>query len=112
MSDLNDWNQQNNQNESTEYHDPLATQEEQTTKKKVNQTTVIAAVVSAVLVLVVGVGGALICFAGYGAVYGILKSKLPLTARIILSIVVGVVFVALLVLFILWAASMQSTLRQ
>ncbi len=75
-------------------------------KKKGNASLIGSTVVSVLVWRLFGVVGGLICFGGFWAVCGIAKSKLPLTAKIILCILTAVGFLVLLFLFILFTAMM------
>lgn len=101
-----------NNQESTDnnYVDPIATQNGETAKKKMSGGDIAATVISIVLIKFFGIIGALICYGGYWAVRGIAKSKMPLAARIILGIVVGLVFLGLLILFILFSIGVSAAL--
>lgn len=79
-------------------------------KKKMNGADITATVVSVVLVFLFGLIGALICYGGYWIVRTIAKSKMPLTARVILGTIVAIVFIALLVGFILFSAGIRANL--
>lgn len=90
------------------YQDPLNAQNGQPAKKKVGGSTIAATIVSVVVFILFGLIGGLICFGGYAAVNAIAKSKMPLAARIILSIIVGIFFLVLLIAFILFSGFVQA----
>lgn len=99
----------NNQQEQAEnYQDPIATTEGEPEKKKMGGSTIAATIISIALIKLVGLIGALICYGGYWAVRAIAKSKMSLGARIALGILVGVAFLVLLVVFILFSAVLVS----
>lgn len=100
----------NEQSGDNGYVDPIATQNGGTAKKKISGGDIAATIVSVALIRIFGIIGALICYGGYWAVRGIAKSKMPLAARIILGIVVGIVFLVLLVLFILFTIGISEGL--
>lgn len=101
----------NTQNNMNEYQDPLNTQNGAPAKKKMSGSTVAATVVAIALVFCFGVIGGAICYGGYWVVRAIAKSRMPLVARIILSIVVGLIFLVLLIVFILFAAGLNAALN-
>lgn len=101
----------NNQQEyATEnYQDPIAAQNGEKPAKKSGGAAGIGSTIAAVVVWrLFGLIGGLICFGGFWAVYGICKSKLPLAAKIILSIVVALAFVVLMLVYILVVAALME----
>lgn len=101
----------NNQQDATSenYQDPIATPNGEKPAKKSGGAAGIGSTIAAVVVWrLFGLVGGLICFGGFWAVYGIAKSKLPLAAKIILGIVVGLAFLVLLFVFILVAATLTD----
>lgn len=101
----------NTQNNMNGYQDPLNTQNGAPAKKKVSGSTIVATVVAVAVFFLFGAVGGAICYGGYWAVRAIAKSRMPLVARIILSIVVGLVFLVLLIVFILFAAGLNAALN-
>lgn len=78
-------------------------------KKKAGGSTIAATVISIVLVFLFGLVGGLICYAGYWAVFGIAKSKLPVAARVILCLLVALAFIVLLFAFILFSSTLAGS---
>ncbi len=76
--------------------------------KKFGGTDIAATIVSIVLVLLFGLVGALICYGGYWLVRAVIKSKMPVAAKVILSIVLIIVFIVLLIVFIFAGAALQE----
>lgn len=97
------------QNTNGNYQDPIVTSEGKPAKKKMGGSTIAATIVSVVVFFLFGIIGGLICYGGYWAVYAIAKSKMPLAAKIILGIIVGLVFVVLLFIFIVFAAALRAS---
>lgn len=110
MSQENNQQEWNNQQEQTEtYQDPIAASTGgEPAKKKVSGSTIAATVVSVIVFYLFGIIGGLICYGGYWAVRAIAKSKMPLAARIILGILVGLIFFVLLIVFILFSAAVAG----
>ena len=98
----------NKQNEFGEYQDPLAAQNGKQAKKKVSGSTICSTVIAAIVFFMFGAVGGAICYGGYWAVLAIAKSRMPLMVRIVLGSIVGLIFLALLIAFILFAISIQS----
>jgi len=95
------------------YQDPIAAQSTTNApvKKKVGGSTIAATIISIVLIRLFGLIGGLICYGGYWAIYAIAKkTKLPLAAKIIISILLGIVFLLLLFVFILFSAMLQASM--
>ncbi len=69
---------------------------------------ILATVVSFGVVFLFGILGGLICFGGYWLVKVIVKSKMPTAAKVILSVLVVLVFLALLAAFVLFSAAVQA----
>lgn len=90
------------------YQDPLMTENGKPAKKKMGGSTIAATIVSVVVFYFFGLLGGLICYGGYWLVYAIIRSKMPVAAKVILSVVVVLVFLVLLVLFILFAAALTG----
>ncbi len=102
-------NDQQQNGEVSGYQDPLAAQNgEKPAKKSGGAAAVVSMVAAIVVVRLFGVLGGLICFAGFWAVYAVAKSKLPLAARIVLCVFLTLVFLALMVVFILVAATLTD----
>lgn len=102
---MNEFNQQNN-----EYFDPIANQGQQPPKKKVG-SGIVATVVCVVLIRLVGIFGALICYAGFWSVRAVAKNRrLPLVARILLSILVTLVFIVLFVVVMFALSAMVANI--
>ncbi|MDE6313755.1 MAG: hypothetical protein K2M46_09100 [Lachnospiraceae bacterium] len=79
------------------YQDPIAQQNGTPAKKKVSKATISASIVCLVLVRVLGLLGALICYGGFWAVMAVATNrKMPLAVRIILSIILTLVFIVIL----------------
>lgn len=62
-------------------------------------------IAAAASILLFGIVGGMICFAGCWAVCAICKSRLPLVAKIILGIVAGLAALAFLIMVILLSAA-------
>lgn len=92
------------------YQDPLSAQSGQPPKKKASGSTVAATVVSVIVFFMFGIFGGLICFGGYWAVKSIATSRMPLAVRIVLSVIVGIIALALLIAFILFSATIQANI--
>lgn len=92
------------------YEDPIATAAgDKPAKKSKGGASVVASSVAAVIVWrLFGLIGGLICYGGFWAVYGIAKSRLSVAAKIPLCILAALVFLALLFVFIMFAAYMTN----
>lgn len=98
-------------NMQSTYQDPISTTEGKPADKKVGGSTIAATVVSVLLFRFFGIIGALICYGGYWAIYAVAtKTKLPLAAKIIIGILLGFVFLAILFLFILLSGVIQANM--
>lgn len=106
-------NQQNMDNQQNmNYQDPLATATgagaAQPEKKKGGTGSVIGSTVAAVLVWrLFGLVGGLICYGGFWGVRAIIKSKMPVAAKVVLSTLVILGLVILMIVYILFVASLQ-----
>ncbi len=98
----------NQQNQTGNYQDPIANAEGKPAKKKTTGTTIAATVVSVIVFILFGAIGGLICYGGYWAVLAIAKSKMPTGAKVVLATLVGLAFLILLFVFILFAASLRA----
>lgn len=93
------------------YQDPIASTEGKPEKKKGSTAAnVTATVVSVVVFYLFGLVGGLICYGGYWAVRAVIMSKMSVAAKVILSIILVFVFLALMVAFILFVAAAQANL--
>ncbi len=92
------------------YQDPLAAADEKPKKKSSGASTIVATIVSVIVFRFFGILGGLICFGGYWAVRAVILSKMPVAAKVILSVVIVFGFLLLMFLFILFAASLQEAL--
>lgn len=93
------------------YQDPLATQQSvEPQKKKMGTDSVIATIGAVVLVFLVGVLGALICYAGYWLVRTVIKSNMNMALKVILSVIIVIAALALLVSMIVAASVAQASL--
>ena len=99
-------------NYQSTYQDPIGNQNTITpVKKKIGGSTIAATIISIVLIRLFGLIGGLICYGGYWAIYAVAKkTKLPLAAKIIISILLGIVFLVLLFMFIIFSAVIQANL--
>lgn len=89
------------------YQDPIVQQNGTQAKKKVSKATVGASIVCLLLVRVFGLLGALICYGGFFAVQAVATNRrMPLAVRIILSVVLALVFIAILLGVEILAASL------
>lgn len=79
-------------------------------KKKLGGIDIAATIICAVLFILFGILGGLICFIGYAVVRSIAKSNLPFATRMILSIVVALLFVGLLIAFLVFATNLRASL--
>lgn len=103
---MNETNEQIN-----EYQDPITAQSGEKPKKKVASSSIIATVVCVVLISLVGIVGALICYAGFWSVRAIIKNnRLPMAAKIILSILVTVVFIVVFIVVMLALAAVMANI--
>lgn len=106
-------NQQNMDNQQNmNYEDPLATAagagEGQPEKKKGGTGSLIGSTVAAVLVWrLFGLVGGLICYGGFWGVRAVIKSKLPVAAKVVLSILLILGLVILMFVYILFLASLE-----
>lgn len=92
---------------------PAPTESSQTSNpqadaKKFGGSDIAATIVSVVLVLLFGLLGALICYGGYWAVRAVIKSKMSVAAKVILSIILIIAFIVLMVVFIFASAALQA----
>ena len=101
----------NGQNQLETYQDPLQGTGKEAGKKKVDGSGWIATVVTIVLVRLIGLIGALICYGGFWAVRAIIKSKMAVGAKVILSIVVIVAFLVLLVVFFILGIYLSASIN-
>ena len=101
----------NAQNQGGTYQDPLQKAGKEPEKKKMGGSDWVATILAVVLVRLVGVVGALICFGGYWAVRAIVKSKMAVGAKVILSILVGLAFVILFIVFIIFSAYLSASIN-
>lgn len=92
------------------YQDPIASTEGKPKKKASSAADVAATAVSAGVFFLFGVLGGLICYGGYWSVRAVIKSKMPVAAKVILSVVLVFVFLAVFVIFSLWAAAAREAL--
>ncbi len=76
--------------------------------KKLGGSDLAATAISIVLVKLLGLIGALICYGGYWAVRALSKSKLSVAAKVILSIVLSITFFVLMVVYIYAAALLRA----
>lgn len=98
------------QSQDNTYQDPIASTEGKPKKKASSAADVAATVVSFGVFYLFGILGGLICYGGYWAVRAVIKSKMPVAAKVILSVVLVFVFLALFLIFCLWAASVREAL--
>ncbi len=106
---MNQEEQNNMQNEN--YQDPLATADngEPAKKSKGSGGALIGSTIGMfVLMRLFGLFGALICYAGFWAVYAIARTKLSLPLRIILCILTAAVFIVLLLVVSVIIATMLA----
>lgn len=117
--------EKNRQNQEGYYQDPLAGRQNQMgsgqgpsqaadakpEKKKMGGSDWVATIVTIVLVRLVGVVGALICFGGYWAVRAIVKSKMSTGMKVLLGVLVGLAFIVLFVVFIFFAAYISASIN-
>ena len=97
------------QSQDNTYQDPIASTEGKP-KKKSTAADVVATVVAVGVFYLFGLVGGLICYGGYWAVRAVIKSKMSVAAKLILSVVLVFVFLALMVAFILFVAAAQANL--
>ncbi len=104
-------NQQNMDNQQNmNYQDPLATGvgAAQPEKKKGGTGSLVGSTVAAVLVWrLFGLIGGLICYGGFWGVRAIIKSKMPVAAKVVLSILVILGLLILMFVYILFVASLE-----
>ena len=93
------------------YQDPLQNAGKEPEKKKMGGSDWVATILAVVLVRLVGVVGALICFGGYWAVRAIVKSKMAVGAKVVLGILVGLAFVLLMIVFIIFSAYLSASIN-
>lgn len=98
------------QNQAGKYQDPLQNAGKEPGKKKMRGGDWVATIVAIVLVRLVGLIGALICFGGYWVVRAIAKSKMSVGLKVVLSILVAVAFLILLIVFILFSAYLSASI--
>ena len=103
-----EWNSQQNNTTGNERASIDGTSGKKMDEKTSRNIATGLTVAAAASVLLFGIVGGMICFAGCWAVYAIWKSRLPLAAKIILGIVVGLAFLVLLFVFILVAATLTD----
>ncbi len=101
----------NTQNQGGFYQDPLQNAGKEPTKKKMGSSDWVATVLAVVLVRLIGVVGALICFGGYWAVRAIIKSRMSVGAKVALSILVGLAFVLLFIVFLIFSVYLSASLN-
>lgn len=93
------------------FQDSISTTDGKPADKKVGGSTIAATIVAVLLFKLFGIIGALICYGGYWAIYAVAtKTKLPLAAKIIIGILLGIVFLVLLFLFIILSGVIQANM--
>lgn len=101
-------NMLNQQNEQGTYQDPLATTGGEPAKKKISGSSIGAVVGTVVMMRLFGLIGALICFGGFCAVRAVIKSKMAVAAKVVISVLLVLVFLGLLIFFILFSSVLLS----
>lgn len=98
------------QSQDNTYQDPIASTEGKPKKKASSAADVAATVVSFGVFYLFGILGGLICYGGYWAVRAVIKSKMSVVVKVILSIVLVLVFFVLFIIYNIWAASVREAL--
>ena len=80
-------------------------------KKVTGSLTSGAAVFAIVMFFLTGLLGGTLCVLGIMAVYGIMRTKLALPIRIVLSVVTALIFVALLIAFVLLSSILSVSVE-
>ncbi len=101
-------NNTNVQNQNGTWQDPIAADTAKPAKKKSSVADIVATVGAFALVYLFGLIGALICYGAYWAVRAVVKSRMNMAVKVILSIVIILAALVLMAIFIMFAASLQA----